>query len=85
MGKISVKIIDEENGLRLYEEVNAVRIKSEKYSLLIMDDYSPIIGQLDGSISILTGKDEITISDIKAFYRHQHNKFTLLIERGVVQ
>ena len=32
-----------------------IRIKSEKYTLLIMDDYMPVIGRIDGMVEIVSG------------------------------
>ncbi|MBR0310808.1 MAG: hypothetical protein IJQ98_00280 [Oscillospiraceae bacterium] len=82
VGKIRARVIDAENGLRLLSGVRAVRIKSRGYNLLIMDDYMPALGQIDGGITFLTGDGELRLEQIRGFYKHQHNEFTLLIEEG---
>ena len=48
-----VKILKIENEPLIIENVRFVRILSKKYNLLIMRDYLPIIGELDGSIEIV--------------------------------
>ena len=42
-----------------YDNVSAIRIKTEKYGLLIMEDYSPLLGEMEGDFSVLTDTDEI--------------------------
>ena len=79
-GKIRARIIDAENGLRMLSRVSAVRVKSKGYNLLIMDDYMPALGRIDGSITFLTAEEELRMENIRGFYKHQHNEFTLLIE-----
>lgn len=82
--RIRGRIIDAENGMRFLPEVAAVRIRSEEYVLLVMEDYLPTLGQIDGSISFLVPGEEVTFNNIHGFYKHQHNEFTLLID-GVAQ
>lgn len=79
-GRITVNILDEDQGLRKIEFVRAVRILSEEYVLLMMDDYSPTLGEVDGKVAFLTADDEITYDHIKGFYRLQNNEFTLVIK-----
>lgn len=79
-GKIRARIIDVESGLRLLSRVCAVRIQSRDYNLLLMDDYLPALGKIDGTVTFLMAEDETTLSGIRGFYKHQHNEFTLLIE-----
>jgi len=77
--KIKARIIDEKTGLLTYERVKAVRIKSDKYGVLIMEDYLPSLGNVHGKVSILTDDDEFVFDNIDGFYKCQHNIFTLLI------
>lgn len=79
-GKIHARIIDEENGLRLISGVRAVRVIDRRSRILIMEDYLPTLGKIDGSIVIVTTDGEIAYDGIQGFYKHQHNEFTLLIE-----
>ena len=66
--------------MRVLSGVGAVRIRSKGYSLLLMDDYMPALGKIEGEIVFLTRDEEVVLSNIKGFYKHQHNEFTLLIE-----
>ena len=49
---IKVRIFDIENGLREYKDIKIIRIISKDYNLLIMKDYLPIIGEIEGSVDI---------------------------------
>ena len=82
VGKIRARVIDEEHGLRLLSGVYAVRLQSREYSLLIMEDYMPMLGQIDGTVVFLTEEREVRLEKIQGFYKHLHNEFTLLVESG---
>lgn len=81
VGSIYARVIDEENGLRLITGVYVVRIHSRGYNLLIMEDYMPTLGKIDGSVTFLTNEEEYHLEGVKGFYKHQHNEFTLLLEK----
>ena len=57
---IKVRIFDIENGLREYKDIKIIRIISKDYNLLIMKDYLPIIGEIEGSVDIKN--DDINLS-----------------------
>ncbi len=78
--RIRARIIDAKQGMRFLPEVAAVRIRSREYVLLVMEDYMPTLGQIDGTISFLTPDEEVTYNNVHGFYKHQHNEFTLLID-----
>ena len=81
--EMKVKVFDM-NGLVEYEDVKIVRIVSKDYNLLIMKDYLPIIGEIDGNVDIKSEKEEINLKNIKAFYMNSNNEFNLMIrEAGV--
>lgn len=79
---IKVRIFDLSKGLIEYEHVKIIRIISKDYNLLIMQDYLPIIGEIDGSIDIKSEEVEINFKDIKAFYMNSGNVFNLMIKGG---
>ena len=80
--ELKVRIFDMEHGLREYEDVEYIRIISDTYNLLIMKDYLPIIGEIDGKVDI-KGKDvDINYEEVKAFYMNSDNEFNLLIKEG---
>ena len=77
---ITVKILSVKKGLLEYEDVQFIRIKSEKYNLIIMKDYLPIIGEIEGNIEIETVKETIKLENIVGYYIHKHNEFNLFLK-----
>ena len=78
-GRIQARISDFKNGLRVFDSVQLVRIKSKDYSLLIMEDYFPAIGSVHGDVDLVMENDLVHISRIDGFYLHRNNQFSLLI------
>ncbi len=75
-----VKIFTLENGLEEIKDVIIIRIKSKEYNLLIMKDYMPIIGNINGSIEIETKNETIKKENILAYYVNRNNIFKLIIK-----
>ena len=82
MDGIKVKVFDIKNGLRVYENIKIIRIISKDYNLLIMKDYLPIIGEIDGSVDIKNENIDLSFKDIRAFYMNSDNVFNLMIKEG---
>ena len=78
--EIRVKIFDLKHGLVEYENVKFIKIVSKDYNLLIMKDYMPIIGEIDGDVSINGENVDLDYKQIKAYYIHKNNEFNLLIQ-----
>ena len=64
--------------LKKINDVKVIRIKDEKYNLLIMKDYWPVIGEINGSVYI-EALENHSFENIKAFYTLSHNIFRLII------
>jgi len=79
--EMKVRIFNLE-GLVEYNNVKVIRIISKDYNLLIMKDYLPIIGEIDGSVDIKSDDAEINLKGIKAFYMNSNNEFNLMIREG---
>lgn len=79
-GRINARIIDATSGLKVITGIYAVRIHSKDYYALIMNDYLPTLGRIDGDIFFLHQDGELPYHGVRGFYKHQHNEFTLLIE-----
>lgn len=77
---INVKICSMSEGLELINNVELIRIKSKAYNLLIMKDYVPVVGDIEGTIEITTEKAVIKKDNIKAYYIHSDNEFNLIME-----
>ena len=80
MGKLNAKIFSLKDGYEALGELKSIRIKSKTYNLLVMEDYLPIIGEIDGNITFVGEDSERTFNNINAFYRLSHNEFELLIK-----
>ena len=80
MGKITATVLGIDEGFQKFEQVDMIRIKSEKYTLLIMDDYMPVIRRIDGMVEIVSGEDTRSFQPIHGFYTHRKNTFELLIK-----
>ena len=76
------RIFDIKNGLRIYDNIKIIRIISKDYNLLIMKDYLPIIGEIEGSVDIKNDEVNLSFKDIKAFYMNSDNIFNLMIKEG---
>ena len=80
MNNILVKVFTLKNGLECFGEVSIVRIKSKDYNLLIMKDYMPIIGEIDGNLEIEGVDINKEYKNIKGYYMHYDNTFNNIIE-----
>ena len=47
-----------------------------------MQDYLPILGEIDGSVDIKSEDIEINYKQVKAFYMNSGNVFNLMIKEG---
>ena len=79
---IKVRIFDLDRGLIEYENIKIIRIISKNYNLLIMQDYLPILGEIEGSVDIKNEEVELNYKNIKAFYMNSNNVFNLMIKEG---
>lgn len=79
---IKVRVFDMAHGLREYDNITIVRIISKDYNLLIMRDYLPIIGEIEGTVDIKNDSVNLSFKDIKAFYMNSENVFNLMIKEG---
>ena len=77
--ELKVIILDSGIDIEEIENVKIFRIKIGIYNLLIYKDYWPIVGELDGSISI-EGDVNRKYENIKGFYALSRNVFHLIIK-----
>ena len=78
--ELEVIILDSEKmHMNKIENVKVIRIKSELYTLLIMKDYWPVVGEINGRISI-EADENYTYENIEGFYTLSHNVFHLMIK-----
>lgn len=79
-GVITVSICGSKNGLEVYEDVKFVRVTSKRYNLLIMADYMPVIGEIEGSVFFRTDKEEYRRENLKGYFMHKNNRFSCMLE-----
>ena len=79
---MKAKIVSLLNGLQEFENLEMIRIKSNRHTLLIMKNFMPVIGELDGSIELVFSNDVIKMTNLKGYYMHKKNSFSLLVEEG---
>ncbi len=77
-----VRIFSLDRGLVEYEHIKVIRIISKNYNLLVMQDYLPMLGEIEGSVDIKNEDIEINYKQIKAFYMNSGNVFNLMIKEG---
>lgn len=77
---INVKLLNINKGLIEYEDVKFIKIKSKHYNLIIMQDYLPIIGEVDGSVKLELVKDSVVLKNIKGYFMNKKNQFNLFIK-----
>ena len=82
-GGITVRVIDEKKGLQVLKNVKAVRVHSKDYVLLILEDYAPTIGEIEGDVFFLTADREVTYRNILGCFKHQNNEFTLIVSEEI--
>ena len=77
---MSVKLLNVKTGLKEYENVKFIKIKSKDYNLLIMQDYLPIIGEINGNIRIELVGEVVELNNIQGFFMNRQNQFNLFIK-----
>ena len=68
-----------DNGVKEYEGVSVIHIKSRYYNLLIMEGYTPSIGEVEGTATIVSDTESVKLENIRGFYLHKKNTFRLMI------
>ena len=68
---IELQLLNINGDVKKYDDVKFIRIVSQKYNLIIMKDYLPIIVEIervDGTIKM---------DKVRGYFMHKHNKFNL--------
>ncbi|MCD8197722.1 MAG: hypothetical protein LUE24_11270 [Lachnospiraceae bacterium] len=78
-GKLTARVVSLDEGMQEYTGVSLIRIKSRYYNLLIMEDYTPSIGEVEGTVTIISDTQSVKLENIRGFYLHKKNVFRLMI------
>ena len=73
-----IVLLNKDIELNRIDNVKVIRVKDEKYNLLIMKDYWQVIGAINGNVYV-DGKEEHAFENIKGFFMLSHNIFRLII------
>ena len=79
---MKAKVVSLLNGLQEYDNLEMIRIKSDRHTLLIMQNFLPVIGELYGSVEFVFENNIIGMTGLKGYYLHKKNSFSLLVEDG---
>jgi len=79
---IEVIVISFKSGFQIYHNVKLIRLLSKQYNLLMMVDYMPVVGELDGKLVIVSEKEEVCFDHIQGFYVMKNNVFKLLVREA---
>lgn len=80
---IKVKIFSISKGLEILEEIKIIRIKSKDYNLLVMPDYLPLLGEIDGTIEFEKSDFSKKLENIEGYYVNSNNEFSLIIREEI--
>jgi len=75
-----VKLFSLNNGLTEYSDVISIKLVSKDYNLLILKDYIPIIGEVDGSVEVKYQDKNLLLENVFAYYMNQDNVFNLILK-----
>ena len=75
-----VKLFSLNNGLTEYSDVISIKLVSKDYNLLVLKDYIPIIGEVDGSVEVKYQDKNLLLENVFAYYMNQDNVFNLILK-----
>lgn len=89
--RMEAVIIGYEQGYVSYHDVKMIRLKGKNINLLIMVDYMPTLGEIEGKVEIITEEipnrrgsetvvNTITFEDVSGFFVMKNNIFKLLLK-----
>jgi hypothetical protein len=84
-GRIQAQISSFRDGLQFYNGINIIRVRGKQSRLLIMEDYLPVIGEIDGEIDLIGKGFFHNLKNLHGFFNHAHNVFFLLLKDSSAQ
>ena len=55
-------------------------MSNRRYNLLIMKDYLPVLGRIEGDISFRNQESTYERENVQGFFMHKNNVFSLMLE-----
>ena len=78
--KMTAYVYSIKDGVKVIRDVRLIRIKSRQYNLLVMEDYIPVIEEIEGDMPVQSDSETFRLEDIYGFYIHQDNLFRLMLK-----
>ncbi len=75
-----VKMFTLKNGLEVFNDVVAIRIKNKDYNLLILKDYISLLGEVHGYLEIEFENDVIKFDNLDGSFMNNNNVFSIIID-----
>ena len=82
---IKAKVFSIKDGYYETDNLKLIRILSKDYNLAIMEDYLPIIGEVEGNVLLKGDNFEKRYDNINGFYKCSHNEFELIIKSEKIE
>ena len=76
---LEMRISSIAKGLVVINRIKLISLKTKNCNIHIMDQHMPILGEIDGTLSYVTDKEEHELENIKGFFCHRQNVFSLLL------
>lgn len=77
---IEVILISFATGYEVYHDVHMIRLKDKRSNLLMMVDYMPTLGEMDGELEIVTENGVVKLENVRGFFCIKNNVFKLLLK-----
>lgn len=81
---IEAIVISYNNGFTVYQDVKMIRLKGDRLNLLIMADYMPTVGEIQGKVEFVRndgfGGQVTTLENVSGFFVVKNNVFKLLLK-----
>jgi hypothetical protein len=82
-GKMQVQVSSFENGLEIHRGISVIRIRGRETNLTILEDYTPIVGRMEGDAEFIGRDTHRSLKGVTGFFCHVHNVFFLILNGGV--
>ncbi|MCQ2496717.1 MAG: hypothetical protein MJ131_09020 [Lachnospiraceae bacterium] len=76
---IEAIIISFTDGFKIYHDAKMIRLKDRQSNLLVMIDYMPTVGEIDGTVEIVLEHESVKLENVRGFYIIKNNVFKLLL------
>lgn len=70
-------------GMKVFEDAAVVRVISSDYNILILKDYMPLLGKVEGRVQIAGAGGSAEYENIRGYYMFRKNEFELLIDEDM--